>query len=663
MKQGAVKLTDIKLNNRIKWFICLILFEIILLSFCWAYLDERIPHYATHVGNKNEEQVIHDLTDEYIVEQVFVSPREFDFITLDFSDHDLTIAGKTEIFIYNSDWEQIRYKIINNSDINYGESVQISYQDIGGGKAEEKYYVKIVESDTEAVALGLYGYKIEEGEEAAYVNGEKQSYAVSIGTHSYTNAFQVLTVLILFICALGTAITIFMCTSTRKAITEEKCFLMISIPFGICMLLFLSGNSVYDAQAHLAKTYQYSNKILGEGGRDSDNYTFMRSSDLKVGMEISGGVTNEQAQEFWRVLHDWRWLNRRDGMEQSVYHGASTGGTILGYLPNVLGMTVGRILNLGTYPMLYLSKIIGFAIYLSICYWAIKKSPILKTTIAFTAALPMSLYNATGITYDTMTVAATLLMCAYIFIWWERSLYKFEWIILGITVAFVAGCKGGIFLPLILLMLAVPLYRLHINKKRIILFSILVCITISFFLIKYGAVLNNALQVTITSDNPESRYGSGYCFIYPVSFIKMFLRSIVIRGDAYIGQLLGDRTVWTRNHIEWIIMIPFLIMILASGVRKENEILLMDIRKRVVVGFLLCAEFIGMHIILMSDTKVGSDFIYGVQGRYFIALVPLFVLFIREQHIIRKVSQVHKVYILYSMLQSIYMLSLLDKYF
>ena len=660
MKLKTIKLSNFKLHQRGKWLVCLFLFEIIVCVFFVAYLSERIPDYSTHVGNNDERQVIHDLTSEYIVEQSFISPRDFDFITLDFSDHDIMIAGKTQLFVYDENKMQICYREINNSDINYGESVIISFLDLGGGKANQLYEAKITERGTEQVALGLYGYEIGEDDEPAYVNSQPQSYAVSIGTHSYTKAFRVLAVLIMFICTSGSLGTVLLCT--KNAVPEEKCFLMIAIPFGLCMLLFLSGNSVYDAQAHLAKTYQYSNILLGVGDGDSDNYTYMRSADVKVGVEKSG-VINEQAQEYWRTLNDWTWLNWQYGMEKSSYHGASPGGTILGYLPNVIGMTLGRIINLGAYPIFYLSKIMGFAIYLIICFWAIKKTPILKTTFSFTAALPMCLYNATGITYDTMTVAATLLMCAYIFIWWVRKLKIPEWIILGISIVFVGGCKGGIFLPIIILLFLVPFSRFRINIKKLVMIIVLFVGGVGVFLYKYKYVLVDYLQVTIVSDNPDARYGSGYCFIYPLSFLKMLIQSIVIRGDAYIGQMIGDRTAWTKAHIEWIIIIPFIILLILSGIRKVNEENIIDNRKRFIVLVLLIAEFVGLHVILMSDTKIGSSYIYGVQGRYFVALVPLMILVIQDRNIHRGNESVTKLYIIFSMLQSVYMLSLLDKFF
>ncbi len=650
-----------KQNDRLQWLLRFVLLEVILCTFYRYYLSERIPDYATHIGNRNERQVIHDLTDEYEVEQNFSCPRDFDFITLDFSDHDLIIAGKTALSVYGENGDLIKYQEVDNPGIDYGESVSVSFQDIGGGKAGEMYRLKIVEEGTEEIALGLLGYEENEGGETAWVNGERQTYAVSIGMHTYTGLFHVLAFLQMSLCGLGVLAAIFVCTGAETA--EENLFLALAVPFGICMLLFLSANHVADAQAHTAKAYRYANSILGkESWNLPGGEMLMRSVDAKAGGGVSY-VVNEEAQRAWRLVQDWSWFDQERGDTLQVHPPGSPGGTILGYLPNVLGMVLGRLLMLGAYPMFFLSKIISFAAYVSVCYLAIKRTPILKTAFAFTAALPTCLYHAVGITYDTVTVSATLLMCAYIFLWWDRDLTGKEVVALGISAAFVAGCKGGYFLPLLLLALLVPWKRFRLSRKKA---AVLLCALFAggvVFLLQYGEVLTAAMHTNVEALDAETRYGAGYVFAYPLEFVKLMVRTIVIRGDAYIGHMLGDRTAWTREHVEWMVILPFLVLLLLAGIRKEGEPDLADRRRRVGAFLLLCVEFIGIHIILMSDTQVTSDYIYGVQGRYFMALIPVAALCFRENGLVRKAGSERKLYICYSMVQSIYMLSLLDKYF
>lgn len=84
----------------------------------WGY----IPTYTTHVGNQDEEQFIYELEEGMVIEQEFSCSRSFDFLTLSFSDHDLTAEGKTIIIVENTDTaETVFYGEFENSGINYGE--------------------------------------------------------------------------------------------------------------------------------------------------------------------------------------------------------------------------------------------------------------------------------------------------------------------------------------------------------------------------------------------------------------------------------------------------------------------------------------------------------------------------------------------------------------
>lgn len=647
---------------RIKWYLYFLVLQIVLWGVFFGYLNDRIPTYATHVGDQASYQIIHDFTSDYVVEQSFVSPRNFDFITLYFADHDMYITGKVGFEVYNDDGEKLIQREVTCSELKYnryGKEVNLSFQELGGGEANREYRIRIYAEETEDIALGLYGYSVSAEGRPAVVNGEESDFAVSIGIHSYTKAFQILAIVLMLVCMCGTIVTIWLCTKDKMA--EENQFLALVIPFGICMLLFLSGNGLYDADAHTTMAYHYSNVLLGTDQEDSRINIYMRDEDAIVGKEKSG-VENEQAQEYWRVLDDWSW-RAQSGEGQQYEVVMAHGGTVLSYLPNIVGMVIGRILNLGAYPMLYLSKILGFAAYIFTCYLAIKVTPILKSVFAFTAALPVCVYHATGITYDTIAFSASLVMCAYIFLWWQRKLEWKEWICLAVSAVFVGGCKGGVYLPLALLLVLVPWKRWKFTWKKGIALGVFGIVGFGIFLMKYGSILISSMHSIEEFTDPNLKYGAGYCFKHPIIFLKMLIETMFIRGDAYLGHILGDRTAWTQGHVEWFIIIPFLLLILGAGIRRENEPELMNKIKKYGVLFLLLAEFVGMHIVLMSDTKIYEKYIYGVQGRYFLQLVPLAVLVCREQGLERKEGTEKKLYIYYSMMQAIYMVSLMDKFF
>lgn len=645
--------------QRLKWYA---VFWVVVAALCIGYrvyLKERIPDYVTLVSERNERQVIHDLTDQYVVEQHFSCDWDFDFITLEFSDHEQEMTGKTILEISDVAGNVVGYEEIGSDRIHYGSPVRLTFLNAEGGRAGETYTLRIMQQGAGETALGLYGYVAEAETDAAFANGEIQPWAVGIGIHVHTDMLHMLVRVMLLISVAGLCVTVYM--SQTEKMTDEKLFLTVAIPFGICMLLFLCDNNVADYQAHYGKTYQCTNFFLGLSDRDTAGSTYMRLEDLNNGQDKN--YFRDPAREAWVVLEDWTWFAQQDGMKgSSSFFAPASGGTLLAYLPNVLGMTLGRLLNLGTYPMVYLSRIFGFVTYLAICYWAIRKTPVLKTAFALTAALPVSLSNAAGITYDTMTISATLLMCAYIFLWWERDLKKTEWVALGMATIFVGACKGGVFLPVILLLLPVPKSRYHLTRRKILMAGCLMGAGFICFLTKYGGYLKSALRITASPEAFTGMYGSGYCFAYPLSFIKMMFLTVYEMGDKYIGQIIGQRLGWSGADTEWGIIISFLILLWTAAIRKEGEEVSIK-GKRIYITFLLLAEFVGMHIVLMSMTSIGSETVWGVQGRYFVALLPLLLLICRENGLLREKRSGNKLYIGYSVTWLVYLFSYIDKTF
>ena len=66
-------------------------------------VSENIPNYVSHIGHEGEEQFIYHLQDGQMIEQKFSSPRDFDFATINFSDHDTTITGKTFLTVIDQE--------------------------------------------------------------------------------------------------------------------------------------------------------------------------------------------------------------------------------------------------------------------------------------------------------------------------------------------------------------------------------------------------------------------------------------------------------------------------------------------------------------------------------------------------------------------------------
>ena len=105
------------------------------------------------------------------------------------------------------------------------------------------------------------------------------------------------------------------------------------------------------------------------------------------------------------------------------------------------------------------------------------------------------------------------------------------------------------------------------------------------------------------------------------------------RSEYYLGSMVGNRMAWTDREADWTIIILFFILLVLSCAWKEENIKNIKAYERIMAGILLVCELIGFHVIMLVETQRGAVTILGVQGRYFLPLIPIamFTLFTKER--------------------------------
>ena len=124
------------------------------------------------------------------------------------------------------------------------------------------------------------------------------------------------------------------------------------------------------------------------------------------------------------------------------------------YVPQSLGIFLGRLCHL---PILYgyqLAKIGNSILFLCLSYFAIKKIPILKYSLLTICLLPITLQEASSVAADSTVIAVCLAFIAYIFfLSYDKSVLnitKQNIIIVGVLMSIIALAKTA-YLPLCLL--------------------------------------------------------------------------------------------------------------------------------------------------------------------------------------------------------------------
>lgn len=75
------------------------------------------------------------------------------------------------------------------------------------------------------------------------------------------------------------------------------------------------------------------------------------------------------------------------------------------YIPQTLGIFIGKLLNLPIYMYDYLGRLFNYICFLLITYMAIKISPIKKLTMFIVLLLPITIELATSLSPDSLIIA------------------------------------------------------------------------------------------------------------------------------------------------------------------------------------------------------------------------------------------------------------------
>lgn len=649
-------------------FLLLLCFIVVLWGGMYKVdLSSKILRYTTHISNRDEVQFIHDFTSGMELRQKFSCYEEFDFITLNFADHDTRQQGKLGIQILDSDsGESIIYEEINMESIYYTVPVEISFADVGGRKAEKIYEVVLRAVDTSETAIGIFGYI--GAEETSIVNGEKSEYTLSIGVHSNTNIYSIVTKIIFVLAVIS---ILFVIEGVfRFQLKEQNIFLLIAIPFVTCMLLLWPGNRVYDEARHYNTVYDYSNTLLGYGKSEDAKKIYMRECDvidIRDKDSLVGSVNAQahnmghQVSRMFEVAENTK-LVLTDVSNVPIVQN----GTVIEYLPSIIGMCVGRILGLNYYWMNVMTRIGNVVCYLVLCYYAICKIPVLKSLLVLLCALPMNLYQVSGISYDGTTFAIGIICFAFIIKLWIDGLSKKEWIIFAFMAYILGSCKGGVYLTLLFLMCLIPKERFQTKKWikiGVVIFIGGISMLSSFVptFMRWFGFGENSSPIVNGIETVGGRLHLTYMIYEPIGFFKMLILTLIENADMYLGQMLGYRTAWANATISQVVMLPFLIlMILAVLKTQENDFEINTI-SRVGIFAILAIEVIGMHAIFLVDTSIYSDIIVGCQGRYFILFIPCILLLFRNNGIIFKEKREY-LYPLFSIAQFVYLYFFLEMF-
>lgn len=456
--------------------------------------------------------------------------------------------------------------------------------------------------------------------------------------------------------------------ASRADMPLHRLFAVAAGTLGLLYCFALPPYSSPDEQFHINQTFNISSAMLGQGPWQvpwGSNYK--RASDTDTLVEDY----NTTAFSYQRLGRDF-FTTAPDG-ETVKMQGEEVGGYRLIYWPAALAVSACRLLGLGFVPTLYVGRLVNLALYLLLCTLAVKLAPFGKSIFAAVPLLPMSLHLAASFSRDCLTIGLYLFYTAlcmhYTF---TKETVGLKDILLLLGVSFLAAPAKAVYAPLLLLCLAIPPGKLRLKGKTpgkrpaYALLGLVVCVgALSFALQGGGAIVQEAateaptpvvvrrsssssgsrsssggrgsggggtttqqpaltaLEMAEAGYNPDAiRYSLHDFFSRPFTIVQLCLRTLAENTTFYLQTMLGGSLGYFSLPISWVFVIALAVWLCASVIPPPGQL-------RPKPGWQLFAGFLavcGVGLVFVGCimwTPTYYDTIYGVQGRYFLPILPL----------------------------------------
>ena len=427
-------------------------------------------------------------------------------------------------------------------------------------------------------------------------------------------------------------VILFILTKYVNKIKEKqlyKIYVPIAIVLGIIYFILSPFYTGSDEYAHFLRIYEISEGVLV----------------TPVTENASGSMLpNAIAESFVKNANEIKYGNIKDMIkvkindnETRLYTDVYTNTSLynpIQYVPQLVGVSIGKIFNLGPYMLGVLGRLTNFIFYLIITTLALKILPRHKL-FAMTILLSPAIFNtATTLSADAVTNATILLFISYILnlIYSEDKMKKKDYVILGILTILISIFKI-VYLPLVGLLFLIPNEKYNSKKEKYISTSLMIFL---------GAVLS-ATWLNTTSKYFDVVYTNSpiqkkYIFDDLLRYVFILVRTVFTRF-VYVWEnvFAGNEMYASQLKMYEIIPIIFIVINIFSIFyeKKKNKLT----KVQIAYVFLLILMIMGLMFtalylqVTAQWIKIGYNIAGGLQGRYFIPIFLLGVLVLGKNHI------------------------------
>lgn len=395
-------------------------------------------------------------------------------------------------------------------------------------------------------------------------------------------------------------------------IKKEKVFLITALVIGTIFCFINLVFTKYDEHSHFWRAYELSTGHIISGKKN-----IIPESVFDVIINKDGVYEIEGKASYSKTIENLKKdLDTSKKSERMV--GAAATYSPFNYLPQIVGITIGRVLKLNPVIIGMLGRFTNLLAYVLLIYFSIKLLPKekWKNILMCVALLPMSIDLAASMSPDTVIISTSIFLVSYILnvkFKKEKVSYK-DALIIGIFTMIPSICKV-VYLPFLLLPLLIPKEKYGNKKQMIIKWLIIILITLIPIGI-WNMIPNKNIEIAIRTSTTEQLY---FTLSDPMRDLYTAENTLWNETGEYIKTMVGG---WNTPMLTTFL---FLFILLLETFKEDSEedsnyklskkdyIVLNVIN--IIISLLI---FAGLYV---GWTRAQFTIVEGVQGRYFLPIL------------------------------------------
>ena len=598
---------------------------IILIANYALVIEEKL--YTT--GDVQEETgTLEEVTTGTEIVQTFVAvDNNLEKVKIDFEPYkeDANCGGKVTIGIKDANGNVIQENEILRNYVRETSQYTLEFSKQKDSKDKE-YQIFIRFNDLEK-ADKFYSVKYTDKNEFLKnhltVNGEEMQGSSIIFQDLYkSNIRTIIYSAILSVFILGVYI-VSSIIYYKKGMKIENIFLMIAPLACIFFLVTMPTFKNHDEYYHWLKAYEVSQGTLMTPQEDGVQGSMMPEGVSKVFPTDWTKLDYQMMKELLDVKLNEDNKGILNPETAAVY-------SFVQYIPQAIGITLARIVTDNVYLITYGGRLVNMIFALLVLYFAIKLMPFGKKILLIPAMIPIAIEGFTSLSPDSMTISVAFFYIAYILhlsFGKKEQLGIKEKVILLISSIIIALCKI-VYIPLVGLILIIPKekFKNQENKNKILNFCVIAGIAVLINLV-WLAISSRYLS---TFREGDSKIQVLLALQNPILYIQNVLYTFNLNSSNYLLSLFGADLGW-GELIKLYSVVPyaFLGIYLFTSI-TDNELKDKFKKYQIVWITLVILAIVGLVFtsLYVQWTTVGQTSIAGIQGRYFLPILPLIMLIV-----------------------------------